>query len=103
MASEIKVYKVHDGIAEVATINTDLKTLQQAVGGYIETIKLRGKLTVLCDEDAFLKYKERSAIILTDKGALTIRGDFIVCNMGSKFYSISDNDLKIIKNTVKLY
>lgn len=103
MAKDIRVYLVKDGVGKETTVSNDFKELQKVIGGYIETIRIKGKLVVLCDEDGCLKRKEISALILTEKGAVSLRGDFVVCNMGSNFYSISDNDLKTIKSTVKLY
>ena len=103
MAKDIRVCRVMDELVQEVTLQNDLKTLQEAVGGYIETIRIKGKLTVLCDEDAGLKGIKPSATIITDKGPVMIRGVFIICNMGSNFCSLSDNDFEIIKNIVKLY
>lgn len=100
---EIRCYAVKDGIGSEQMISNDLKSLQEVVGGYVTTVRIRGKITILCDEDASLKGKKVSAMVFTDKGPQAILGDFLVCNMGSNFYSLSDKDLDLVKQSLKVY
>lgn len=100
---KIRCYIVKDGIGTDKVIKNDLKSFQEAVGGYITTMRIKGKLTILCDEEAVFKGKKVTAMAFTDMGLQYILGDFIVCNMGSNFFSISDKDLEVIKSNLKVY
>ena len=46
-----------DQFGEEATIPNTLKALQEAVGGYIETVTLCSDLVVICDEEGRIKGK----------------------------------------------
>jgi len=82
MAKLIKV----DGTEEVLK-ETDLTSLQKAVGGYIETVSLGGGKTMIIDEEGKLKNKKIN--IEADKlakgyifGDDCIVGDVVICEPG---------------------
>ena len=47
---------------EVIEINNDLESLQEAVGGYIETVTFKDFI-VICDEEGRLKDKKPNCVI----------------------------------------
>ena len=53
---EIRVlYKPVDGLWRFRTIKNTLKDLQEAVGGYIETLAITSGLTIICNEEGRLR------------------------------------------------
>lgn len=55
-------------------IENELKPLQEAVGGYIETVTLDRDVVLICDEEGLLKGKRFNATV----GCIDIMGDFLV-------------------------
>lgn len=69
-----------DGTEEELT-NTSLKSLQKAVGGYIEIHRIDSNRQMVMDEEGKLKDKpinERATVIMSPRGIGYIVGDVVV-------------------------
>jgi len=77
MAHIIKV----DGSKE-AIADTELKTLQEAVGGYIEIVPISMSRYIVLDEEGKLKGKQvnKLATMMYENPNDCIVGDVVVCN-----------------------
>lgn len=72
---EIKaLYKKTGEELKEIQIENELKPLQAAVGGYIETVTLDRDVVLICDEEGLLKGKRFNATV----GCIDIMGDFLV-------------------------
>lgn len=60
---------------QIATLAGDLRSMQIAVGGYIETVTLEDGLVIVCDEEARLKGLPVNRII----DGISICGPFFIC------------------------
>jgi hypothetical protein len=73
----------------IKKINDDLKTLQDAVGGYIELIRMRQGFVCICDEEGILKERSSGFAVNTTMGLIPIYGDFFICRVeGSRLVSL---------------
>lgn len=59
-------------------IDGDLASMQQTVGGYIETVPLGDGLVLVCDEEARLKGSPPNRVI----DGIVICGAFFICRQG---------------------
>lgn len=76
-------------------IPNELSALQQAVGGYIETVFISDEIVLICDEEGRIKNK-RSNPRLRD-----ICGDFILCGSdGENFRSLTEKEKFILIRTI---
>ena len=57
----MKALKI-DHVAQLIDIDNELKALQEAVGGYIETIGLQGGAVMIVDEEGRLKHKSANPL-----------------------------------------
>ena len=73
MATLIKI----DGTIETLT-NTNLDTLQKAVGGYIEIVNLPNGRLLVVDEEGLLKKKDINIKASTMYGNVVV-GDVVLC------------------------
>ena len=75
---KIKAITKRPGGKPVSTwIEDNLKNLQNAVGGYIETFTIttdRGRIVVICDEEGRMKDKERNCTLFGN----TFVGDIVI-------------------------
>lgn len=70
----------------LTVVDNDLKALQEAVGGYIETVTLASDAVVICDEEARLKGKPYCCSISN----LDFYGTILVAGVkGEDFASLS--------------
>lgn len=83
---------------KVVDINSNLESLQEMVGGYVEVIyPYSDKVAVLLDEEGRFKGKQSNRTIIADSelsyGAVV--GDFLVVGIdGEDFISLSDELLE---------
>ncbi|MBQ9599858.1 MAG: DUF3846 domain-containing protein [Clostridia bacterium] len=84
----LRVYPRHTPIP--ADIDNTLEALQDAVGGYIETVHITDKLVIVCNEEGKLKNLPANRELVwklggKDKQIVTTRdiicGDFIICGI----------------------
>lgn len=73
--------------ARVVEIENDLKALQQAVGGWIETVTLPNGLCVICDEEGLLKRKSYNTYI----GGIDFVGTILIVGVdGENFADVPE-------------
>lgn len=87
---------------KIKKISDDLETLQAAVGGYIEMVRMRHGFVCICDEEAVLREKPIGFAIMSTMGLQPIHGDFFICRVnGSKFASLrGENDFLTVVGEV---
>jgi hypothetical protein len=82
-----------DQFGEEATIPNTLKALQEAVGGYIETVTLDNGVVLICNEEARLRDMPYNFTLRRMWGVVTIQnaifGTVIACGVdGDEFADI---------------
>jgi len=82
-----------DQFGEEATIPNTLKALQEAVGGYIETVTLDNGVALICNEEARLRDMPYNFTVRRMRGVVTIQnaifGTVIACGAdGDEFADI---------------
>lgn len=76
----------------VLEIPNTLEALQEAVGGYIEVVRIFSEIVLICDEEGRIKGKSINPY------SNDIRGDFILCGTaGEEFRSLSDKEMKTMQ------
>lgn len=85
---------------EVIDIDNRLEALQQAVGGYIETLQLGHNVVLICDEEGKLKGYEPN---------IELRNDFVVGDVlfvqhddEGEFTDISEKNIAMILNVFSM-
>jgi len=76
-----KIIKV-DG-TEATLSDMSLKSLQQAVGGYIEIVNIVNGKLIICDEEGLIKGKpinEKASLLYAPCSLSGIVGDVVVCD-----------------------
>lgn len=81
------LYKQPGKNPEIIEIENELKPLQEAVGGYIETVTF-GKYIVVCDEEGRLKDKPENCVI---EGVHFVGDILVLCSEASEFTDIKDD------------
>lgn len=79
--------------AELIDIENELKPLQDAVGGYIETVHLTRELIIIADEEGMLKGKTPNRWGLV--GTFLVVGDG-----GEEFRGLTDTEVDFLKRRV---
>lgn len=79
--------------AELIDIENELKPLQDAVGGYIETARLTNELLIITDEEGRLKGKTPNRWGLV--GTFLVVGDG-----GEEFRGLTDFEVNFLKRKV---
>ena len=83
---------------QVTEIPSDLKGLQQTVGGYIQAVyPYEEPVALVCDEEAKLSGKPLNRALRDEDGRIydIIAGDFFICDVsGEDFASLSDEQIK---------
>ena len=82
-----------DQFGEEATIPNTLKALQEAVGGYIETVTLDNGVVLICNEEGRIRDMPYNFTLRRMRGVVTIQnaifGTVIACGVdGDKFADI---------------
>ncbi len=82
-----------DQFGEEATIPNTLKALQEAVGGYIETVTLDNGVVLICNEEGKLRDMPYNFTLRRIRGVVTVQnaifGTVIACGAdGDKFADI---------------
>lgn len=81
--------------AYMAEIGADLKSMQKAVGGDIETVyPYTDPLVLVCDEEGKINGKERNRALVSDNGEIydVVFGTFFIAGIGDEeFASVPDN------------
>lgn len=94
----MKVIKIHtDGVCSIKDIENTLETLQQEVGGYIETLTLAADCCMIVDEEGRLKDKP-----LNEKASrlgLPIVGDVLLVGVdGDEFTDVPGAMIEMCKD-----
>lgn len=79
--------------AELIDIENELKPLQDAVGGHIETVHLTSELIIIADEEGLLKGKTPNRWGLV--GTFLVVGDG-----GEEFRGLTDTEVDFLKRRV---
>ena len=84
-------------------VREDLSAMQEIVGGWIEVVYLSTVLCLVCNDEGAINGMPLNRIILNERidgsplGALTIYGDFFVCQFdGPELTSIPSRRLDLI-------
>ena len=90
---KVIIKKPCDQFGEEATIPNTLKALQEAVGGYIETVTLDNGVALICNEEARLRDMPYNFTVRRMRGVVTIQnaifGTVIACGAdGDEFADI---------------
>jgi len=90
--NEIKVLMIEPKKEPYVTeIGDDLKSMQKAVGGYIETVPLSGTAVLVCNEEGKLLRMEVSRRLVDD----ILLGTFFVAGYKEdEFTDLSDADIE---------
>ena len=91
---EVLAYRVGKK-AKTVSINNDLTSLQEFVGGYIEAHTIAPGITVICNEEGRLKGLPPNRIV---SGVGLIVGDFLVCRNSSagNTLSLTEKQMKTV-------
>lgn len=91
--------------AYMAEIGADLKSMQKAVGGDIETVyPYTDPLVLVCDEEGKINGKERNRALVSDNGEIydVVFGTFFIAGIGVKssrlFRNLIEKYLEKYKN-----
>ena len=93
------LYKEPNKKIEIKDIDGELKTLQNLVGGYIETIPYKDNVIILLDEEGRLKDSQPN-IIVPIYGDLVGNIVFIGVD-GEDFTGLTDNQIEEILNNIR--
>ena len=107
MEEKIRVIKCEVGKkAKEKIINSDLKSLQQEVGGYIEPLYLKENICIICDEEGKVRQKPLNRAIRGDDDKIEeiIAGDFFICGLDEEgdFRSLNDEEINEYLRVFKL-
>lgn len=96
MEKSIKILEVHPSRNPVAVeIENELKAMQDIVDGYIETIKLRENVVIVCNEEGKLRSLQPNRVVGND----VIVGTFFICGTkGANFCSLTEEQIKEYQN-----
>lgn len=90
-SNELEVLLVKPGeYAQMATIDAGLSSMQEIVGGYIQTINYFDEpVTLVCNEEGKINGMELNRAIKDDNGAVIeiIAGTFFVCGVGDENFT----------------
>ena len=84
-------------------IENTLEAMQKTVGGYIETLRLRFGLVLICDEEGILKNKEPNAVVRASGSLHQIAGTFIVCHVNGEEFAGFSADGPAVEKLVKSF
>ena len=85
--------------AKLVEIENDLKPLQQAVGGYIEVVRLPGldDMLIICDEEGLIKHLPFNTAI----GGLWLWGTILIVGDGGEdFTDVPDKYVPLLLSTL---
>lgn len=89
--NELEVLLVEPGqYAKMATIEAGLSSMQEIVGGYIQTVNYFDKpVTLVCNEEGKINGSELNRAIKDDNGKIVdiIAGTFFVCGVGDENFT----------------
>jgi len=90
---KVIIKKPCDQFGEEATIPNTLKALQEAVGGYIETVSLDNGLALICNEEGRVRDMPYNFTLRRIRGVVTVQnaifGTVIICGAeGDEFADI---------------
>lgn len=94
MAS-IRALKI-TGVVTLVDVDNNLKALQHAVDGYIETITLRGGAVMIVDEEGMLKEKPLNPIAGLIAGTMIYGVALIVGRDSDEFCDVPDELITIL-------
>lgn len=88
------IYKEPGKLAQIRTINNDLKTMQGLVGGYIEVVNIEKDVALICNEEG--KLLDLAPNIYVNGINDTVVGPIILAGVsGEDFTSIDDYHSRI--------
>ena len=78
-------------------VENELKSLRGIVGGYLESVTLSNRLTILCNEDGlFLKLPKNNSIVRGRTGNVGFVGTyFFAAHKSGEFISLTDEDITL--------
>jgi len=78
-------------------VDNELKSMQGIVGGYLESVILSNRLTILCNEDGLsLNLPKNNNVVRGWKGNLGFVGTyFFAAHEGGEFVSLTDEDVTL--------
>lgn len=85
------------GIVELVEITNDLRALQHAVGGYIETIGLRDGGVMIVDEEGMLKAKPQNPLAGLIAGTMIYGVALIVGTDEDEFDDVPENYMELLR------
>ena len=87
---------------EVIEIAPTLKSMQETVGGYIETLTLSNGVVVVCNEEGkLLDLPLNRTVFFSPRSAEAIMGNFFVCEAGDEdFKDISSKGIEYAKEVI---
>ena len=95
--SKIKVVLCEpDEQARIVEIGNSLSAMQNAVGGYIEQVRLTENVSLICNDEGKINGLPLNRAVCDDKGNIVdiIAGPFFICANGvDEFKSLSDKQL----------
>ena len=85
-----------EGKAELVEIDNELKPLQEAVGGYIETLTIASDCCLICNEEGRLKGKPLN-VRASQLGTLIV-GDVLIVGVDEdEFTDVPEAAIKLFK------
>ncbi len=94
----IEVLSVEPGqYPKIEKIRSGLKSMQKAVGGYIEAVyPYDDPVALICDEEAKLKRKPPNRALRDDEGRIydIVAGKFFICGIGEESFSSLPKELQ---------
>lgn len=99
----MKVIQKNAGeMPKVVEIDGSLKSMQDIVGGYIETFPLDGSVIIVCNEEGKLLNMPVNFKVMTTTGYVEyINGNVFLCRAGMEdFESLTNEDIKYFMNVM---
>lgn len=85
-----------EGEARIIELDNELKALQKAVGGYIETVTMSGDCCLVCDEEGLLKGKPLNKA--ASRLGTPFVGDVLVCGVDyDRFTDVPEPMIEMMK------
>ena len=96
---KVLIKNVNESLEE-KMVETDLSSLQELVGGYMETLTLDKSVILICNEDGNLRRLENNFVLYNDTGILdTIVGNvfFTTENGHGDFVDLTQEQIDYVK------
>lgn len=102
---KIIAYRADQTKPVIEELPNKLHSMQDFVGGYIETVHLGGNLVLVCDEEGKLKKKPVGwALRIREDKYELLSGNFFVCREnGDEFTDARKIDTRLLSKLIKTY